>query len=43
MLHRDTAKSGPLSEILFLGSGIIIFVPLLLIIVAAFMEPAAFR
>ena len=36
-------KSGPLSEILFLGSGIIIFVPLLLILAAALTGLTAFR
>jgi hypothetical protein len=32
----SASKSGPWSEILFLGSGMIIFVPLLLMLVMAF-------
>lgn len=36
-------SGGPLSEILLLGSGVIIFLPLLLIFVAALTELAPFR
>ena len=43
MMHRDGIKSGLLSEILFLGSGMIIFVPLLLMLVAAVNDLAALR
>ena len=43
MMHSDGTKSGLLGEILFLGSGMIIFVPLLLMLVAAVTELAASR
>lgn len=43
MVHRGETRSGLLSEILFLGSGVIIFVPLLLLLVAALTELTAFR
>jgi len=35
MLQGDAPRAGLFSEILFAGSGMIIFVPLLLILVAA--------
>jgi hypothetical protein len=43
MVHRGETRSGPLSQILFLGSGVLIFVPLLLLLVAALAELTAFR
>jgi hypothetical protein len=43
MIHRGATKSGLVSEILLVGSGMIIFVPLLLILVVALTRLAAFR
>ena len=43
MLHRDVSKSGLFREMLFVGSGVIIFVPLLLILVVALTPLTAFR
>jgi hypothetical protein len=43
VVHRGETRSSLLSEILFLGSGVIIFVPLLLLLVAALTELTAFR
>jgi hypothetical protein len=43
MIHRGETRCGLLSEILFLGSGVVIFVPLLLLLVAALTELTAFR
>jgi hypothetical protein len=39
----DLMKPDLLSEILLAGSGLILFVPLLLILVAAFTHPSALR
>jgi hypothetical protein len=43
VLHRDASKSGLFREILFVSSGMIIFVPLLLILVVTLTRLTAFR
>jgi len=43
MLYRGATKSSPLSEILFLGSGMVIFLPLLLILGIALAGITEFR
>jgi len=42
-IERGTVKSAPVSEILLNGSGVIIFIPLLLILVVGLTGLTAFR
>jgi hypothetical protein len=43
MSRRDATKPGPLSEVLFLSSGVIIFLPLLLVLIVALTGLPVFR
>jgi hypothetical protein len=43
MVHHGATKAGLLGEILVAGSGMVIFIPLLLILVVALTGSAAFR
>ncbi len=43
MVHRGATKSGAVSEIVLTGSGMIMFIPLLLILIASLAGFDAFR